>query len=333
MNEYNNPEIRPDNKTGLGILLKTEREKKGLSISQVAGITKLRKHFIEALENEEWEKLPAIVFVKGFIRSYALSIDLDVNEAIRLFEISAPQMEEENFSKALITAEKKKSKTIYLLIPLLALAGIFFYFASGWDWNKSNITEPEITPIYKDRGPETTETAGPAKQSVPESREDSTSQQVIQKPEITPADLQTIPPEEEKEENLEAVIEIKNIKDEERQKAELKEEALHTDEPPPGNDLQEDIYNEEREYKYFLKAKVSMLTYLKIYVDDNPPKIYMFRPGRTPDWKASKGFYIIVGNAAGIEFDFNGREIKDLGKEGKVKTLRFPKDFISKWEE
>ena len=331
MNEENNPEIEPDNETGLGNLLKTEREKRGLSISHIAGITKLRKHFIEAIENEEWGKLPAKVFVKGFIRSYALSIGLDVNEAMKLFEISAPQEEEENFSTALITAQKNKSKIIYLLIPLLALTGLIFYFMFGWGWNKSNITEPEITPLSRDNGPEKTESAIPVEQPGPESRENSDSLQVVQKPEITPADLQTIPAEEGEEENPQTEIEVKNVNDEERQKAEFKEQAPYIDEPPPESDLQEDAYSEESEYS--LKAKVNMLTYLKIYADDDPPRTYMFRPGRTPDWRADNGFYIVIGNAAGIEFDFNGMAIKNLGKEGRVKTLRLPKDFKSIWEE
>ena len=93
------------------------------------------------------------------------------------------------------------------------------------------------------------------------------------------------------------------------------------------------IEEEIQDSKYVLRANVYNLTYVKIYVDDNPPQEYMFRPGRTPDWKGNRGFYIIVGNAAGIELNFNGKIIDDLGKEGKVKTVRLPEDFKSECEE
>ncbi|MBW2206511.1 MAG: helix-turn-helix domain-containing protein, partial [Deltaproteobacteria bacterium] len=44
--------------TGVGALLRTEREKQGLTREDIADATKLRRHFIEALEAEEWEELP-----------------------------------------------------------------------------------------------------------------------------------------------------------------------------------------------------------------------------------------------------------------------------------
>ena len=79
-----------------------------------------------------------------------------------------------------------------------------------------------------------------------------------------------------------------------------------------------------------LKGIVNMRTWVKIYVDDNPPLEYIFQPGSRPQWTAKKGFDVLVGNAAGIEFEFNGKMIKDLGALGKVVRVRFPEDFESK---
>jgi cytoskeleton protein RodZ len=66
---------------------------------------------------------------------------------------------------------------------------------------------------------------------------------------------------------------------------------------------------------------------VKIYVDDKAPKEYMFRPGSRPQWEAKEGFYVMVGNASGIEFDLNGKVYRNLGKEGDVVRLRLPDDF------
>jgi len=76
-----------------------------------------------------------------------------------------------------------------------------------------------------------------------------------------------------------------------------------------------------------LTGRVRLETYVKIYVDDRAPKEYMFKPGRNPQWNAKEGFYVIVGNAGGIEFDLNGKEYRDLGEDGDVVRLRFPEDF------
>ncbi|MFC1839690.1 helix-turn-helix domain-containing protein [Thermodesulfobacteriota bacterium] len=330
MKEGNNPEFEPDSETGLGNLLKTEREKKGLSTSQIAEITRLRKHFVEALENEEWEKLPARVFVKGFIRSYALSIDLDVNEAMRLFEISAPRVEEQNFSKALITAEKRKSKIIYLLLPLIALAAIFFYLTSEWDWNKEKIPEPAIASM--NNSPEKTETAGPVKQPDLFSKEDSIIQEVNQEPETTGTVLLNSPVEENIDEILLTEVKTDNIKEEDVREKETAEWQIPPSEQSKDEEnLQEDTGTDNS--GLVLTGIVSMKTYIKMFVDDNPPKEGIFRPGSRPQWTGEKGFYVVVGNAAGIEFDFNGTIIRNLGKPDQVKTFRFPENFQSEWEE
>ena len=75
-----------------------------------------------------------------------------------------------------------------------------------------------------------------------------------------------------------------------------------------------------------LKAIINMRTYIKIYVDGGLPKEYMFEPGSSPQWKAREGFDILVGNAAGVEFEFNGKQIKNLGGVGKVVRLKLPEN-------
>lgn len=62
-------------------------------------------------------------------------------------------------------------------------------------------------------------------------------------------------------------------------------------------------------------------------MDDQGPKEYMFRPGSHLQWKATKGFEILIGNAGGIDLEFSGTEIKNLGGHGKVVRLRLPEDY------
>ena len=61
-----------------------------------------------------------------------------------------------------------------------------------------------------------------------------------------------------------------------------------------------------------------------IFVDDQGRKEYMFRPGSHLQWKATKGFEILIGNAGGIDLEFSGTEIKNLGGHGKVVRLKPP---------
>lgn len=56
---------------GIGDALRSTRERRGLSIDQVAQDTRISPRFLEALEAEQFDELPAPVYVRGFIRSYA----------------------------------------------------------------------------------------------------------------------------------------------------------------------------------------------------------------------------------------------------------------------
>ena len=60
-----------------GQILRQAREKKGLTLEQAEEKTKIRRKYIEALENEKYEVLPGSVYVKAFIKTYARYLDLN----------------------------------------------------------------------------------------------------------------------------------------------------------------------------------------------------------------------------------------------------------------
>ncbi|OGT00128.1 MAG: hypothetical protein A3F73_13700 [Gallionellales bacterium RIFCSPLOWO2_12_FULL_59_22] len=61
----------------LGKTLREAREQLGLSVADVAGMTKLAPRQIEALEADDLRHLPEMPFVRGFVRSYAKILQLD----------------------------------------------------------------------------------------------------------------------------------------------------------------------------------------------------------------------------------------------------------------
>lgn len=62
---------------GIGDTLRSTREHRGLSIEQVAQDTRISARFLEALEAEQFDELPAPVYVRGFLRSYANYLKVD----------------------------------------------------------------------------------------------------------------------------------------------------------------------------------------------------------------------------------------------------------------
>ena len=61
----------------IGQKLKSAREAKGVSVSEAAASTKILSKFIEAMEDDNFEKLSAPVYVKSFVRLYAKYLNLD----------------------------------------------------------------------------------------------------------------------------------------------------------------------------------------------------------------------------------------------------------------
>lgn len=70
----------------LGDLLRESREQLGLSIADVESSTHIKRAFLEALEEEDFERLPNRVAARGFIRNYASTLNLDVDYALELYD-------------------------------------------------------------------------------------------------------------------------------------------------------------------------------------------------------------------------------------------------------
>ena len=63
--------------TPFGEHLKREREMRGVSLEEVSAATRISTRFLEAMEKDQWERLPGGVFNRGFIRSIARYLGLD----------------------------------------------------------------------------------------------------------------------------------------------------------------------------------------------------------------------------------------------------------------
>lgn len=66
----------------LGQWLRSAREAKDLSLTQVEAATRIRQKYLAALESGDWEELPGDVAGRGFLRNYADFLGLDPNDAL-----------------------------------------------------------------------------------------------------------------------------------------------------------------------------------------------------------------------------------------------------------
>jgi len=85
-----------------GERLKRERELREVPIEEITLATRIGPRFLEALENEDWEKLPGGVFNRGFVRSIARYLGLDEEAFLAEYDLAHnahEQLREQKASK------------------------------------------------------------------------------------------------------------------------------------------------------------------------------------------------------------------------------------------
>ena len=74
-----------DELTGIGAELRDGRMARGVTIDDAQRATRIARRYLQALEDEDFEALPAPVFARGFLRSYAQYLSLDPTELVARF--------------------------------------------------------------------------------------------------------------------------------------------------------------------------------------------------------------------------------------------------------
>jgi cytoskeletal protein RodZ len=75
----------------LGTMLRTAREEKGVSLAQVEAAIMIKKSYLQALEDDEHAILPGAVYVKGFLRNYAVYLGLDPTHVLSVYHREYPE--------------------------------------------------------------------------------------------------------------------------------------------------------------------------------------------------------------------------------------------------
>ena len=65
-------------------------------------------------------------------------------------------------------------------------------------------------------------------------------------------------------------------------------------------------------------------TWIKVIIDNKDSKEYNLNSGENLELEASAGFNLLIGNAGGLELEFNGKPVKIEGKAGEVVNVQLP---------
>jgi cytoskeleton protein RodZ len=168
-----------------GAKLRAARERKGVSLRQIATATKISIAALEALERNDISRLPGGIFRRAFVRSYASEVGLDPEATIQDFIAQFPQdtvtaghpTSDQVFDNETFESDRRISTTFLgLLVICVPLAGAVVYFSTAGRRASSPTAVTAVTPppapapsVSPSAQPETPVAAQPA--AVPSNRQ------------------------------------------------------------------------------------------------------------------------------------------------------------------
>ena len=131
--------------TGIGEKLRLEREAQGIALRDISEHTRISMRYLEAIETDDYRRLPGGIFNRSFIRAYAKFVGYDEDKAIEEYASTmrehgqSSDEEPPKLRRSLVytddSAHEGRShlKTLLLAIVILALlslavwGGLYFY--------------------------------------------------------------------------------------------------------------------------------------------------------------------------------------------------------------
>lgn len=153
-----------------GTLLAEARQRLNLTAGDVASALYLSERYITAIENRDYDALPSIAYVTGYVRTYANFVGVDADELIKADpDLGLPAIDEEVEATQVRVVNVVKNKPLDLnnswiatatkAIPALAILTILLVAWNFWDdisvWWTDRIKEEKIIQIEEESTPPT----------------------------------------------------------------------------------------------------------------------------------------------------------------------------------
>ena len=134
---------------GPGSQLRKARERQGLEQAKVAAQLHLSQSLVQALEWDDYEKLPSPVFVQGYLRNYARLLGVNEDAVIRAYQDLNPRTDQMPLPKNQPDNVARELQGDHRLVRFMTwgvvvMLGVLLFF---WWQGRMNLpeTEPSAT--------------------------------------------------------------------------------------------------------------------------------------------------------------------------------------------
>jgi cytoskeleton protein RodZ len=281
--------------SGFGGRLRDARERRGVSLRQIANATKISVAVLEALERNDIAKLPGGIFGRAFVRSYAIEVGLDPEATIQDFIAQFPNdsviaghpTSDQVEDHEAVESERRTAGTFLwlLVISVPVAAGLLYFAAIG---GRAPV-EPAAAPIAAP-APEAPAAAEPQPTRTPPPPAEQPAALVGTGTSAAPAVVATSPA------------------------APVQPSSVAAAASPPTETAVEAL-------TVALTAKRPC--WISATVDGRKSIERLLQAGEQQTVTVRREMVLTAGDASAIALQFNGADGRVLGKAGEVVTARF----------
>ena len=286
-----------------GERMRREREMRGIALEEISEATKITSRCLQALEEEEFDKLPGGIFNKGFVRSYASYLGIDEDQAVADFVAASGGEKEQPLPdppvpRAVVLGQRAEDhfnwQAIGVLVAVVAIAGVVVW----------KLGPPAVHLIASARHPRSNSV--PAAPASPETTSSPAPASVAEQsvPEVAPAPTPAPPAPKKKE-----VAKAKQVMVAASKPAPPPPKAAAAP-PPPA-----------RSNDFVVQIRATEDAWVQIVADGKLFSEGVLVPPAEKRVRAAKAVVIKTGNAAGVEVSFNGQPLPALGDENQMATV------------
>jgi cytoskeleton protein RodZ len=280
--------------------LKSQREKKNISLAQVAEDTRISLRHLKSLEEGRYADMPGGIYNRAFLRAYCERLNIDQKEIISRYEDEISILAE-NLPKSKVhippPSPAPRPNPILVWIAILLIFAAVIFFNRKW-------FEAVFSPYFHAR--------------VPNIRLETPKQPAI-------SHLSSINPQPLEQPSAPSTLPSHPGASTQSPSAPLKDSA-QTGTTPSGSKL--DTAPSAAKQPLQLELIGIEKCWISIYRDGISALRKEIAPGESQSFNATEKFFIIIGNAGGIRLKINGKLLKSMGHSGEVRKLSIDENTL-----
>lgn len=313
------------------VLRRARMARGGKPVSEIADEIRVRPHQLEALEADEYDKLPGLIYAAGFIRAYAAYLELDGDDLVDRFKRTART---EDLEAHLAFPEPmedpripRRSLVAVACVMGLAVYGAWYGLSSHGETGFEEVptVESRLAGVLENSGANVAPTsepvaaAEPAQASVP-GREDNGASGVGDTGMTGLAEVPT--PQKAPEDAIAAAVaEVQgDVAPEDSSAEDMAAGEVPAVAAVPSNALLQNASTSADTASQRISVRARQDAWVRVQGPADETVIdKVLKAGEVYEAPAGRGLYMMTGNAGALDILVDGRSIGTLGPQGQIR--------------